>query len=252
MSSSFSARARSRSSCERWTNSQGIELVPFENLLVATTETPSRAYLEYLTDQGVVLDPATVASGLNYPAAGVGYAEAVAFCEWLTKRERSLNLIRPWQRYRLPSDLEWSRFAGLKGEMGDTPADRNRSAGGGFPWGTAWPPPVGAGNLADASATGFLGGNIIAGYTDGFETTSPVGSFAATGAGLFDLCGNVWEWVEDPYSDGLDGLQDVRGGGWNSSEREVLASAYRNPVPATAQEGFYGFRYVLEDGGSPD
>ncbi len=233
----------------RWTNSQGMELMPVGGLLVAKTETPLRAFLEYHAERGVVLDPASVATGLNYPAAGVAYEEAVAFCEWLTVRERKANLIRPWQRYRLPTDLEWSGFAGLVGEGGSSPAERNSGGGDRFPWGPQWPPPPGAGNFADVSATGFFGGNIIPGYTDGFETTAPVGSFGADANGLHDLSGNVWEWVSDPYTDGSDGLHVVRGGGWNSSDREVLATGYRNPVPAAAKEGFYGFRYVLDDVG---
>jgi serine/threonine protein kinase len=235
-----------------WTNSQRMDLVPIGGLLVARTETPLRAFLEYRADQGVVLDPATVATGLNYPAAGVDYAEAVAFCEWLTVRERKAGLIRPWQRYRLPTDREWSGWVGLSGESGDTPEERNHAPSERFPWGTEWPPPSGAGNFADVSASGFFGGNIIAGYTDGFETTAPVGSFGAAANGLHDLAGNVSEWVQDPYTDGSDGLQVVRGGGWNSAEREVLASGYRNPVPMTAKEGFYGFRYVLEEVPAPE
>jgi eukaryotic-like serine/threonine-protein kinase len=236
---------------EPWANSQGMGLVPFENLLVASTETTSRAYLEFLTDQGVVTEQVPVApQGADYPAYGVGYAEAVGFCEWLTRRERSLNLIRPWQRYRLPTDLEWSRFAGLRGETGPTPEQRNSTAGTTFPWGKEWPPPAGAGNFADISAAVYFGTNIVEGYTDGFDTTAPVGSFTPTASGLYDLAGNVWEWVQDPYTDGSDELQVVRGGGWNSAEREVFATAYRNPVPASSREVYYGFRYVLEEAGA--
>lgn len=233
---------------ERWTNSQGMVLVPIGRLLVAATETPARAYLEYM-NQGIALDPAAATVGLDYPASAVDHAAAVAFCEWLTKRERELGRIRPWHRYRLPTDLEWSRFAGLTGETGATPAERNRLGGGSFPWGNQWPPPAGAGNFADVSAVGFFGGKVIDGYTDGYETTAPVGSFGAAANGLHDLSGNVWEWVQEPYTDGRDGLHVVRGGGWNSADREVLATAYRNPVPVAARETFYGFRYVLEDEG---
>ncbi len=231
---------------QRWTNSQGMELVPLGDLLVASTETTAGAYLQYLADQGVVLDPGAIAAGRNYPAAAVAHAQARAFCQWLTKREREQGLIRPWQRYRLPTDLEWSRFAGLPPETGATPEARNRDSGQ-FVWGTEWPPPAGAGNFADASARGLFGAGIIEGYTDGYGTTAPVGSFGPAANGLCDLAGNLWEWVEEPYSDGSDGLQVVRGGGWNSADREVLSASYRNPVPATAAEDFYGFRYLLED-----
>ena len=237
---------------QSWANSQGMGLVPFENLLVASCETSVLAYQEFVAEvSGTPPVAPKPGSGLNHPASGVSYAEATAFCEWLTARERAANWIRPWQRYRLPSDLEWSRFAGLPGETGETPEARNHPREVAFPWGGAWPPPPGAGNFADAAAKPFFGTNVIEGYTDGFERTAPSGSFTASSVGLFDLAGNVWEWVQDPYTDGSDGLYVVRGGGWNSSEREVLASSYRNPVPVTAKEDFYGFRYLLEDLGAP-
>jgi serine/threonine protein kinase len=237
---------------EPWTNSLGMAMVPVGDLLVAAAETPLRSYLAYLSERGVFLDPAAAAIGLNFPASGVGYDEAAAFCEWLTERERALDRIRPWQRYRLPTDLEWSRLAGLPAESGATPEQRSRAGDGSFPWGAEWPPPPGAGNFADLSAAGYFGGSVIEGYSDGFEKAAPVGSFGPSPLGLYDLSGNVWEWVSDYYSDESGGLRVVRGGGWNSSEREVLASAYRNPVPADAREAHYGFRYVLEDLGDPD
>ncbi|MCI4645130.1 MAG: formylglycine-generating enzyme family protein [Hyphomonadaceae bacterium] len=59
--------------------------------------------------------------------------------------------------------------------------------------------------------------------------TAPVGSFYANASGLYDMHGNVWEWVEDCYQDSYDGApvdgsarqvsncsyRVLRGGAWN-------------------------------------
>jgi formylglycine-generating enzyme required for sulfatase activity len=62
--------------------------------------------------------------------------------------------------------------------------------------------------------------------TDEMPYTSPVGSFAANGYALYDMAGNVWEWVWDwdgDYPSGLEtdprgsasrSLRVIRGGGW--------------------------------------
>lgn len=239
----------SASAGARVENSQGMVMVPIEGiagLLVATTETPLGAYMEYLADRGATVDLSRSAAEGSYPASGVSYTQAVAFCDWLTQRERATGRISDTQRYRLPTDREWSRFIGIGGEAGRTPEERGREATAAFLWGEGFPPPVGAGNFADESARPRLGDAVIAGYSDGFATTAPVGSFGPRSNGLFDLAGNVWEWVQDAYGTEPNGMGVMRGGAWDSSSPEVLSASYRNPVPLDSTTASNGFRYVLE------
>ena len=120
----------------------------------------------------------------NHPVVGVNLQDAIAFCNWLTEKERDENLLNNAQAYRLPTPEEWDAAAGLavarKGvafTAEDKLADSQT-----FLWGLLWPPPAKAGNYAD---------HEIEGYTDGYEHTAPVGQFTPTPEGLCDLAGNV-------------------------------------------------------------
>jgi formylglycine-generating enzyme required for sulfatase activity len=61
------------------------------------------------------------------------------------------------------------------------------------------PPAKKSGNYADSNAAGFLG-KTIANYNDGFPVAAPIGSFAPNQKGLYDMGGNIAEWVHDYYS----------------------------------------------------
>ena len=106
----------------------------------------------------------------DHPAAHVSWADACAFAAWAGGR--------------LPSEAEWEHAA-RGGLLGDPR----------FPWGDREPD--------DAE---FLPCNIWQGRfplenscADGWLGTSPVGSFAPNGAGLYDMAGNVWEWTAEPF-----------------------------------------------------
>jgi len=123
----------------------------------------------------------------THPVVYVSWEDANAFCRWLTRMERAAGKITASQRYRLPTDAEWSVAVGLGPETGNTPAAKSRGVKGVYPWGKALPPPKGAGNY----------GKIL--NVDNYEYTSPVGSFAANAAGLHDMGGNVEEWCVDKW-----------------------------------------------------
>lgn len=153
-----------------------------------------------------------------HPVTMVNWNDAKAFCQWLTEQERAEGLLATNQTYRLPTNEEWSKAMGLPDDV----ATKNI-----YPWGKSWPPPPAFGNYADSTLTNYSPNlDFIEGYDDGFATTSPVGSFKANVNGLFDMSGNVWQWCEDEYVNLIPG-RVLRGGAWNTNDRESLAGAYR-------------------------
>jgi hypothetical protein len=121
--------------------------------------------------------------GPTDPLVGVSWDDAKEFCKWLTKREHEDGGLIEGLCYRLPSDEEWSVAVGLKNEVAKTPEEKmNSFTNMLYPWGSEWPPPVGAGNYCGEESR--IGNepeswDVIQGYNDGYPRTSPVGSFAS-------------------------------------------------------------------------
>ena len=134
------------------------------------------------------------------PVVNVSWEKAVRYCNWLSEQDNldpAYELVAGrWQLktpvntgYRLPTEAEWAWVA--RYAAGPSPAR--------FPWGDNMPPPEGAGNFADESAAGMVPYSIK-GYRDAYRGPAPSGSFSPNELGLYDLAGNVSEWVHDYYS----------------------------------------------------
>ena len=179
--------------------------------------------------------------GPNHPVVNVTWLEAIAFCKWLTDKEHQEGVLPPNQFYRLPTDLEWSKAVGLPKEPQITPEQRDMVIRDVYPWGTAWPPPPGAGNY-----TGEETGSDVAikGYKDGFAWTSPVGSFPPNKYGLYDMGGNVWQWCMDSWNEQSTG-KVLRGASWYNGARKMslLSSCRVHAAPDSSTDNF-GFRIV--------
>ena len=234
-----------------WENGIGMRFAPLDqDLLVSIWETRIRDYEKFGKDSDRTAPHAAYfRQAADHPVVNVSREDAQAFCEWLTERERKDERIAQTHHYRLPTDLEWSMMAGLREQEGISPGWRDGHKPRTYPWGVAWPPPAKIGNFADITADrdgSVPSDRTIPGYDDGFPFTAPVGSFPANSYGLFDLSGNVQEWVEDDYSKlGKPRLGVLRGGCWITGQSENLLAGSRNAVPPNFQDAIYGFRVVL-------
>ena len=144
-------------------------------------------------------NPSNFKTGADYPVEQVSWDDAKEFCRRLTAGLP--DKLKDQYTFRLPTDAEWSVAVGLPEESGATPKDKNAKIEDVYPWGTAWPPPSGAGNYSSSLKV------------DSFENSAPVGSFKPNQFGLYDLGGNVWEWCEDWY-DSDQKYRVLRGASW--------------------------------------
>jgi formylglycine-generating enzyme required for sulfatase activity len=173
----------------------------------------------------------------------VSYDDAHKFCAWLSQKEG--------RTYRLPTDREWSIAVGIGDDEqwtnDATPATVFRPPNV-FPWGTQWPPPNGSGNYSDQSLRGEVSQvteKPLEQYDDGFPTTAPVMSFKPNKFGLYDMGGNVPEWVEDWWDD-TKTQGTLRGGAWFHSRPKALASSSRQRSIRSMRNFSHCFRVVVD------
>ena len=122
----------------------------------------------------------------DHPAVCVSWDDANAYAAWLSKVTG--------QEYRLPGNAEWLRAA--QGVPPGNPCQR--------------------GNVDDISRKSAMDNDKLS-CNDGAEFTAPVGHYAASGVGAFDLYGNVSEWI----AGGSAGSRVFRGLSWRDGSRQT-------------------------------
>ncbi|MBL9157089.1 MAG: SUMF1/EgtB/PvdO family nonheme iron enzyme [Verrucomicrobiales bacterium] len=197
------------------------------------------------------------ASGPEHAVCGVSASDAMAFCTWLTWKERREGHIGADQAYRLPTDAEWSAAAGLAAEPGGTPEARAASWPTGVfahPWGLEWPAPDAIYNVVGDEVDDWEDwhpGWLHRPRRDGWRGTAPVDAMPPSPLGLHHLTGNVWEWTETPYNEGTEKHALVlRGGSWLDASREGLSPAFRDRDIGTVRMTKRGFRVVFQESGA--
>jgi formylglycine-generating enzyme required for sulfatase activity len=156
----------------------------------------------------------------KHPVACMSWEDARAYVEWLSKKTGA--------NYRLLSEAEWEYSARAGSQQrfsyGDDPAQLCRS-----------------GNGADADASKHLPKEWTYYHcSDGYVYSATGGVYEPNSFGLYDMTGNIWEWVEDCYHDSYVGAPTdgtawtkkkcqehiLRGGSW-SHDAQYLRLAYR-------------------------
>ena len=243
-----------------WENGLHMRFIPAggENLLFSIWETRAGDFAAFCRETGHQVLSVDFEQTPVHPAVNVSRDDAEAFCAWLTENEIAAGRLRPGQSYRLPTDREWSRAAGLPDEPGDTPEARDGRLRGIYPWGKEWPPPAAVGNFAapENGNSSRKETHVKRRFTSSGEPytqTAPVGSFAPDATGLYDMAGNVWEWCSDAYksSGALRHWGVLRGGSWADYGPGILQTSYRNVVPRGERDVIYGFRCVIDLEASP-
>jgi formylglycine-generating enzyme len=167
---------------------------------------------------------------VRHPVTLVTHGDATAYCRWLSGRIGRL--------VRLPTEAEWERAA--RGEI-----EKAR-----YPWG----------NEVDASLANFLPDPALKRH----RGTRPVGCYPPNTLQLYDMAGNVWQWVADwyrpdayrteerrnPRGPGSGTLRILRGGSWVTHDVDQLRCAHRHTVPPDTYAYSIGFRVVYSDDGS--
>ena len=140
----------------------------------------------------------------QHPVVHIAHADALAYAAWIGKR--------------LPSEAEWERAA--RGGLED----------GEFAWGDELHP--GGRPVANTYQGDFPHHNS---RLDGWERTSPVGSFPANGYGLLDMIGNVWEWTDDWYRD--HGALPTKAEGSCCTLRDPRGGSLQESIDSASQHG---------------
>lgn len=207
---------------------------------ISTKEVTNRQYRLIFPDHNSGVFSGYSLDGDNQPAVFVSWKDSVQYASKLTDKSGIL--------FDLPTEAEWE-YAAKAGA--DTV----------YPWGNSSDQVCEFANVHDKEGAekNILEWDAVS-CSDGYNVSAPVGSYKPNKLGLYDMNGNVWEWVKDSYSaDAYADFQEqdpfnpsatilkvLRGGSWFG---RVVYSRSSNRDSEDMNSGFnrLGFRLVVRD-----
>jgi formylglycine-generating enzyme required for sulfatase activity len=215
-----------------------ITRAQYEEFVRDTGTEPSgcryRDFLRYKMDEALSWRDPGFRQTDGDPAVCVSWEDAQRYVDWLSKQTG-----RP---YRLPSEAEWEYAA------------RGGSASPRY-WGDSAVEGCSYANGADQTAAEAHRGLTAVSCRDSFAHTAPTGRYRANAFGLYDMLGNVWEWVEDCWNESYAGApadgrpwlegdceRRVQRGGSFLSQPVLVRVSGRDYADRTLRTYSWGFR----------
>lgn len=170
----------------------------------------------------------------QFPVVGITWEQAQAFCYWRTNLYRSIGKLPRAQEYRLPTEAEWEYAA------------RGGRHNAQYPWGGPY--------VRDSKGCFMANFKPMRGnYTeDGYLLPSRVGSYDPNDYGLYDMAGNVSEWIGQTYDPTLNTFTHdmnpnydykARGEDPKVMKRKIIKGGSWKDVGAYLQCGMRDFEY---------
>ncbi len=209
---------------ESWDHERPVHTVYLDAFYMDIYEVTNAQYQKFVDATGHSESEYSDDPNFNAPDQPVIYVDwddAMAYVEWVGKR--------------LPTEAEWEK------------ASRGGLTGKRYPWGDEI-------SYDDANYDGAGGKDVWP------DTSSPVGSFAPNGYGLYDMAGNVWEWCADWWDGGYYAnspdnnplgadsgeARVLRGGSWYDASSDLRVAVRGRGFPSYSTD-IVGFRCVSQD-----
>jgi formylglycine-generating enzyme len=207
--------------------SDGFSVTLEKAYLIGKTEVTQGQWKAVMRTNPSLFREDRVANSDNHPVEGVTWQDAQAFVKALNTREKTTS-------YRLPTEFEWEYAcrAGGPGQQTWTDIRAQAVLGLGLPG-------RGGGNRGGPSPAPApiepVAPETPAQYTARTGMTNAVGTKTPNAWGLYDMLGNVWEWVADPYNGKIfadptppksGAVHVLKGGGFASDVKNAICATH--------------------------